>query len=83
MVPNITIDENFNGNNVTLTLNWGEPFNNFDSIVKYTVSCVGDTYVRNCLDYKTNHFSNIQIWINSTNFVLRRHNLATTSIFLY
>ena len=31
-----------NGNNVTLTLNWGEPFNNFDAIVYYTVSCSGD-----------------------------------------
>ena len=28
--------------NVTLTLSWGEPFNNFDPIVNYTVSCSGD-----------------------------------------
>ena len=27
---------------VTLTLSWGEPFNNFDPIVNYTVSCSGD-----------------------------------------
>ena len=27
---------------VTLTLSWGEPFNNFDPIVDYTVSCSGD-----------------------------------------
>ena len=33
---------NINGNNVTLTLSWGEPFNNFDPIVNYTVSCSGD-----------------------------------------
>ena len=45
MVPNVTVDENtinINGNNVTLTLSWEEPFNNFDPIVNYTVSCSGD-----------------------------------------
>ena len=44
MVPNITVDENIaiNKNNVTLTLRWGEPFNNLDPIVSYTVSCSGD-----------------------------------------
>ena len=31
-----------NGNNVTITLSWGEPFNNLDPIVNYTVSCSGD-----------------------------------------
>ena len=45
MVPNVTIDDNstnINGNNVTLTLSWGKPCNNFDPIVNYTVSCSGD-----------------------------------------
>ena len=45
MVPDIIIDENtinINGNNVTLTLSWGEPFNNLDPIVNYTVSCSGN-----------------------------------------
>ena len=45
MVPNVAIDNNsinINGNNVTLTLSWGEPFNNLDPIVNYTVSCSGD-----------------------------------------
>ena len=45
MVPGVTVDDNtinFNGNNVTLTLSWGEPFNNLDPIVNYTVSCSGD-----------------------------------------
>ena len=44
-VPNVTIDENtinINGNNITFTLSWGEPFNNLDPIVNYTVSCSGD-----------------------------------------
>ena len=45
MVPDVTYYDNstnINGNNVTLTLSWGEPFNNFDPIVNYTVSCLGD-----------------------------------------
>ena len=45
MVPSVTVDDNtinINGNIVTLTLSWGEPFNNFDPIVNYTVSCSGD-----------------------------------------
>ena len=45
MVPYVMVDENtvvVNGNNVTLTLSWGEPFNNLDPIVHYTVSCSGD-----------------------------------------
>ena len=44
MVPDVTSDGSIdvNGNNVTLTLSWGEPFDNFDPIVNYTVSCSGD-----------------------------------------
>ena len=45
MVLDVTVDNNtidFNGNFVTLTLSWGEPFNNLDPIVNYTVSCSGD-----------------------------------------
>ena len=45
IVPGITVDNNtinINGNIVTLTLRWGEPFNNLDPIVNYTVSCSGD-----------------------------------------
>ena len=45
MVPGVTVDDNtinINGNNVTLTLSWEEPFNNLDPIVNYTVSCSGD-----------------------------------------
>ena len=45
MVPNVMVDMNtinINRYNVTLTLSWGEPFNNFDPIVNYTVSCSGD-----------------------------------------
>ena len=42
MVPNVTVNDstiNINGDIVTLTLKWGEPFNNLDPIVNYTVSC--------------------------------------------
>ena len=31
-----------NGNIVTIRLSWGEPFNNLDPIVNYTVSCSSD-----------------------------------------
>ena len=44
-VPSVTVNINtisINGNNVSLMLSWGEPFNNFDPIVSYTVSCSGD-----------------------------------------
>ena len=45
MVPDVTINSNtisVNRTVVTLTLSWGEPFNNFDPIVNYAVSCSGD-----------------------------------------
>ena len=45
MVPDVIVNDNtinINGNIVTLTLSWGEPFDNFDPIVAYTVSCSGD-----------------------------------------
>ena len=45
MVPDVTVDDNIRiiGNIVTcLRLSWGEPFNNLDPIVNYTVSCSGD-----------------------------------------
>ena len=38
----IVVDYSINGYNVTLTLSWGEPFNNLDPIVNYTVSCSSD-----------------------------------------
>ena len=45
MVPSVAVDNNtinINGSNITLTLSWGEPFNNLDPIVSYTVLCSGD-----------------------------------------
>ena len=45
MVPGATINNNTintSRNNVTFTLSWGEPFNNLDPIVNYTMSCSGD-----------------------------------------
>ena len=50
MVPGVTVDYNtisVNGNNVTLTLNWGEPFNYLNSIENYTVSCSSDACPQN------------------------------------
>ena len=42
MVPNVTVDNSTNGNIITLTMSWREPFNNLDPIVNYTVSCSSD-----------------------------------------
>ena len=45
MVPGVTVDSNtidVTGSNVTFTLSWGEPFNNLDPIVNYTVSWSSD-----------------------------------------
>ena len=39
MVPNVMID-------VTFTLSWGEPFNNFDPIVNYTVAWNNGTFLQ-------------------------------------
>ena len=42
IVPDVSISNSTNENNVTIILSWGEPFINFDPIVSYTVSCSGD-----------------------------------------
>ena len=44
MVPDVTarVVISSNGKTITLILSWGEPFNNLDPIVNYTVSCSGD-----------------------------------------
>ena len=45
VIPHVAVDNKTiigNENTVTLTLNWGEPFNNLDPIVNYIVSCTGD-----------------------------------------
>ena len=42
MVPGVTVDNDTINIIVTITLSWGEPFNNFDPIVNYIVSCSGD-----------------------------------------
>ena len=45
MVPDVTVDNstiNITGSNVALALSWGEPFNNLDPIVSYTVSYFGN-----------------------------------------
>ena len=43
VISNINVINIVNSNNnITLTLSWGEPFNNLDPIVNYTVSCSGN-----------------------------------------
>ena len=41
-IPDLYFTNSTNGGTVEFTLNWGEPFNNLDPIVNYTVSCSGD-----------------------------------------
>ena len=42
MVPGVIACIKTDNAIITLTLSWREPFNNFDPIVNYTVSCSGD-----------------------------------------
>ena len=42
VVSNVTVNIRINGRNIILRLSWGEPFNNLDPIVNYTVSCSSD-----------------------------------------
>ena len=73
MVPSVTfVIIEIKSYLIAITLSWGEPFNNFDSIVNYIVSCSGSTY--RCSQY---HFSttdnttrsrNITILIPMTNY---------------
>ena len=42
MIPYIRNTINIYRKNIRLSLSWGEPFNNLDPIVNYTVSCSGD-----------------------------------------
>ena len=41
-VDHITVVVHINGYNISHILRWGEPFNNYDLIMNYTVSCSGD-----------------------------------------
>ena len=41
-VPDVTVVLNANKNKSAHILSWEEPFNNFNPIVNYTVSCSGD-----------------------------------------
>ena len=42
IIPNITVViTEVSSHHISITLNWGEPSNNFDPIVNYIVSCSG------------------------------------------
>ena len=83
MVPGVTVDVstiNINGNIVRLKLNWGEPFNNFDPILSYTISCSGDVTCpprATTTDNTTRHF-NINNLISMTTYTFSV--VATNSI---
>ena len=83
MVPEVIVDDttiNIDEYNASLTLNWGEPFNNFNPIRNYTVSCSGDD---NCppsyttIDNTTRHYT-ITNLTQTTKYILRV--VATNSI---
>ena len=41
-VPDLNITNSTDGGVISFTLRWGEPFNNYDPIIMYHVSCSGD-----------------------------------------
>ena len=54
-VPMITITNSTNGNIINFTLRWGEPFNNYDPIIMYHVSCSGDAPCPQSYNTTINH----------------------------
>ena len=54
-VPMVTITNNTDGNIVNFTLKWGEPFNNYDPIIMYHVSCSGDAPCPQSYNTTNNH----------------------------
>ena len=62
----VTLDND----NVTLTLSWGEPFNNFDPVIFYTVKCSDDISCPpdfNTTDNSTRNYT-INNLISGTNY---------------
>ena len=71
-----------NGNIVTLTVRWEEPFINFDPILSYTISCFGSTGCPTPFttsdNVTRNHvFQNLISNINYTFEVVARNSLGT------
>ena len=65
IVDNVTIDldtVNVNNNNVSFTLNWDEPFANFDPIVNYTITI-------NCTDAQCPAMFTVTTTSASVNFI--------------
>ena len=60
------------GDILNITLSWGEPFNNFDPIINYTVTCSGDN---RCPDDYTTADNTTRI------FTVTNLNLTTNYVF--
>ena len=59
IVPNLAfVITDIRSHHISITLIWGEPFNNFDPIVSYTVSCSGDYYCGGSFNTKDNSTQN-------------------------
>ena len=54
-VPDLYITNSTNGGVVSFTLRWGEPFNNYDPIIMYHVSCSGDAPCPQSYNTTNNH----------------------------
>jgi len=72
---------NVNADNVTLTISWGEPFNNFDPIVSYTVECASATgcvapFTTDDNSTRTHTFTNLSPTVNYTFSVFATNSLG-------
>ena len=54
-VPDLCITNSTNGGVVSFTLRWGEPFNNYDPIIMYHMSCSGDAPCPQSYNTTNNH----------------------------
>ena len=73
IVPNITVAiTEVSSRHIAITLSWREPFNNFDPIVNYIVSCSGDYSCPQSFNTKDN---------STQNYAYRGLNVMTTYTF--
>ena len=54
-VPNVMVANNTDGDVFNFMLRWGEPFNNYDPIIMYHVSCSGDAPCPQSYNTTNNH----------------------------
>ena len=80
-VPNFTgvaDSTTLEGNTLNITLSWGEPFNNFDPIANYTVTCSGDVTCPSSFTTTDNNTRSYSI-INLNATVIYSFNVTATN----